>query len=72
MWFGGLRTVFMLTPSKSGSYSGVILHSFQGGNDGAAPRASVVANAKGTLYSTTESGGTGPSGGCGVVFKVAP
>ena len=69
---GPCGTVFMLTPSKSGSYSGTVLHSFQGGNDGAVPRASLAADPKGTLYSTTESGGTGPSGGYGLVFKVAP
>jgi uncharacterized repeat protein (TIGR03803 family) len=48
-----------------------ILYTFQGGTDGAEPYAGLLA-AGGEFYGTTFSGGTGPSGGAGTVFKVSP
>lgn len=76
---GGCGTVFKLTPSASG-FTETVLYSFQGGNDGAYPVATVFADGSGTLYGTTEYGGastsecSSPSGdaGCGTVFKLAP
>jgi uncharacterized repeat protein (TIGR03803 family) len=54
-----------------------VLYRFQGGTDGDAPLAGLVADANGNLYGTTEVGGGnsvcdyfGP--GCGTVFKLAP
>src|ERR1039458_3445322 len=58
-------------PSHAQTYA--VLHDFRGGTDGANPEAGLVMDAKGNLYSTTVSGGTGcsSSGGCGTVFKLA-
>jgi uncharacterized repeat protein (TIGR03803 family) len=44
-----------------------VLYSFTGGNDGAHPVGSVIMDALGNLYGTTEFGG---SGSVGVVFKL--
>jgi hypothetical protein len=62
---GSCGTVFSIAPT--------VLHSFNGGNDGANPEAG-LRNVKGTLYGTTEyGGGTGCGGiGCGTVFSVTP
>jgi len=46
-----------------------VLYSFTGGSDGAYPLASLVTDASGNFYGTTEQGGTS---GLGVVFKLAP
>ncbi|HZP64151.1 MAG TPA: choice-of-anchor tandem repeat GloVer-containing protein [Terriglobales bacterium] len=63
-------TVFKLAPN------GVltILHDFTNGTDGGAPRSGVVLDAAGNLYGSASSGGGDPtcSGGCGVIFKIAP
>jgi uncharacterized repeat protein (TIGR03803 family) len=74
----GCGTVFKLTPSGSG-YTESILYSFQGGNDGIRPVGTLIADAHGALYGTTEYGGgvsacTSGSGnpGCGTVFKLTP
>jgi uncharacterized repeat protein (TIGR03803 family) len=72
---GGCGTVFKLTPAGSG-YTESVLYSFQGGTDGANPKAGLIARA-GALYGTTYSGfatGCGPGGtfGCGTVFKLTP
>ncbi len=71
---GGCGTVFKVVPG------GVqVVYAFQGGSDGAAPEAALVA-IDGTIYGTTSAGGTGDcSGGggthlpgCGTVFKMTP
>jgi uncharacterized repeat protein (TIGR03803 family) len=49
-----------------------VLHSFGSGGDGYSPYASLI-NVKGTLYGTTEYGGTGNCPhGCGTVFTITP
>jgi uncharacterized repeat protein (TIGR03803 family) len=50
-----------------------ILHSFHG-TDGSGPSASLIFDAAGNLYGTTELGGTGlcTGGGCGTVFELSP
>jgi uncharacterized repeat protein (TIGR03803 family) len=68
----GCGTVFKVTLTGVES----VLHSFQGGSDGANPNAGLV-NVGGTLYGTTTQGGDGTGvgcaeGGCGTVFKVTP
>ncbi len=75
----GCGTVFKLTPAGSG-FTETILYSFQGGNDGANPGATLIEDGAGALYGTTQYGGanasgcTSPSGiaGCGTVFKLTP
>jgi uncharacterized repeat protein (TIGR03803 family) len=64
----GCGTVF--TVSTSGAER--VLYSFKGGTDGAHPPAALIA-VNGTLYGTTNSGGTGTNcpSGCGSVFKVS-
>jgi uncharacterized repeat protein (TIGR03803 family) len=66
---GSSGTVFKLTPSGHLT----TLYSFTGLTDGGFPWGGLVLDAKGNLYGTTTSGGGGScSGGCGVIFKVAP
>jgi len=65
----GFGVVFKLDPAGNQT----VLYSFTGGADGAHPTFSLVQDADGNLYGTTESGGIGNglSGpGDGVVFKV--
>jgi uncharacterized repeat protein (TIGR03803 family) len=53
----------------------IVLHSFGPHcDDGCYPMASLIANAKGTLYGTTfyGGGGTACKHGCGTVFKLTP
>ncbi len=64
--------------STGGSWDLRTMHAFVGGaSDGAYPIAGVVVDNKGTVYGTTELGGSGTasacanSSGCGTVFKVA-
>jgi uncharacterized repeat protein (TIGR03803 family) len=65
-------TVFKLTPS--GIFT--LMHSFAGGaTDGQQPNAGLIMDS-GSLYGTTQNGGTGPCfltySGCGLVFKITP
>jgi uncharacterized repeat protein (TIGR03803 family) len=66
----GCGTVFKLTPGVAHPkhYTESVLYAFQGGSDGAAPQAGVIADASGALYGTTQLGGTG----YGTVFKLSP
>ena len=67
----GQGTVFELRHSGS-NWIMMTLYSFQGGNDGAQPRARVIFGPDGALYGTTfNGGGTGCGGkGCGTVFSL--
>jgi uncharacterized repeat protein (TIGR03803 family) len=65
----GCGTVFKL--EKTGKET--VLYSFTGGADGASPVAGLVRDSAGNLYGTAYFGGDPLcSGGCGVVFKIAP
>jgi len=62
-------TVFKMTTAGAKT----VLHSFQGGSDGENPQTGLI-NVGGTLYGTTNIGGTGNCNGqdpgCGTVFKI--
>ncbi|MGO9515975.1 MAG: choice-of-anchor tandem repeat GloVer-containing protein [Candidatus Korobacteraceae bacterium] len=64
----GAGNVFKLTPT-GGGWSYTNLYDFTGGNDGGEPFGSLVLDANGNLYGTTEAGG---ANGDGVVFEIAP
>ena len=59
-----LGVVFKLAPDGALT----VLHSFSAGSDGAVPEAPLLLAAKGNLFGTTTSGGSG----YGTVFKIAP
>ena len=52
-----------------GADNETVLYTFTGGADGASPFADLTGDAKGNLYGTTESGG---SGSAGTVFRLEP
>jgi uncharacterized repeat protein (TIGR03803 family) len=58
-----LGVVFLLTPTGTMK----VLHSFQGGTDGANPYAGVALDSAGSLYGTTYGGG---AANVGVVYKL--
>jgi hypothetical protein len=68
--------VFRLRPpSENGSgWTIDVLYRFGGSPDGAWPTAGLAFDKNGTLYSTTQAGGSGQScqSGCGTVFEVEP
>ena len=69
----GCGVVFKMKRSGS-SWVLTPLYTFLGGSDGANPLARVTIGPDGSLYGTTNSGGTGCdlSGGCGTVFRLRP
>lgn len=66
----GCGTVFRLSPSSSG-WQQTVLHAFSGSPDGARPYASVVEDASGNIFGTTQEGGLS-SVCCGTVFEIKP
>jgi len=69
----GNGTVFQLAPpAKPGrAWKETVLYRFTGLNgDGAFPEGGLVIGNNGTLYGTTENGGSGCA--CGIVFKLTP
>jgi uncharacterized repeat protein (TIGR03803 family) len=64
----GCGTVFKLTPNADGSWTESVLHTFHGG-DGELPRAGLIFDVAGSLYGTTQDGGTHKGG---TVFKLTP
>jgi uncharacterized repeat protein (TIGR03803 family) len=70
----GYGTVFELTPTAGGGWTEQVLHSFDNnGTDGFYPEASLIFDAAGNLYGTTQAGGTSTcDGGCGTVFELRP
>lgn len=48
-----------------------VIYTFLGGTDGGSPYAGLLARATGDFYGTTWTGGSGPSGGYGTVFKMS-
>jgi uncharacterized repeat protein (TIGR03803 family) len=71
----GTGTVFELTPTAGGGWTERVLHNFTNdGKDGQYPFASLIFDAAGNLYSTTNYGGSGACSnvGCGTVFELMP
>jgi uncharacterized repeat protein (TIGR03803 family) len=65
-----LGTVYELSPVKNGTWTGRILHSFQGGaSDGAAPFDGITFDADGNMYGTAAAGGPDNRG---TVFELSP
>jgi uncharacterized repeat protein (TIGR03803 family) len=65
----GYGVVFKVDPTGNET----VLYTFGGGEDGANPESILLFDSQGSLYGTTENGGTGSGGtGCGVVFKLSP
>lgn len=70
--FGGTYsrgTIFQLKPNSDGSWTLHPLHQFTNGKDGGNPLATLVFDAAGNLYGTTNDGGIY---GCGVAFQLKP
>jgi uncharacterized repeat protein (TIGR03803 family) len=71
----GCGTVFEMT-KVGGVWTASVLHSFNGGTDGAEPYAGLTFDASGNFYGTTQYGGSGTcsggAGGCGTVFELSP
>ncbi len=72
LYYIGCGTVFRLAP-KNSSWIFTSLYEFLGGNDGKLPDAGVVLGPDGSLYGTTQEGGSNSCGnGCGTVFNLRP
>ena len=63
--------VFELSPDGNGGYSETILHDFgaPGSGDGSAPYGSLLRDAAGNLYGTTQQGGTNLTG---IIYMLSP
>ena len=68
-------TVFELSPASGSGWMLSTLYTFQGGDDGADPNATLAIYAEGNLYGETSYGGNGKSvycnAGCGTVFELS-
>jgi uncharacterized repeat protein (TIGR03803 family) len=62
-------TVFELKPSGR-SYAQRVLYSFKGRPDGFGPNGGVIVDRTGSLYGTTQNGGSRCGKGCGTVFAL--
>jgi uncharacterized repeat protein (TIGR03803 family) len=71
----GCGVVFKLSKNSSGHWQETILHTFTGGTDGGNPISSLIIDAAGNLYGTTQFGGSTLSKcgtmGCGVAFRIS-
>jgi uncharacterized repeat protein (TIGR03803 family) len=68
----GCGTVFELTHNSNGSWTESVLQAFNWDN-GALPLGSIILDAEGNIYGTTQYGpGLNCGSGCGTVFKLAP
>jgi uncharacterized repeat protein (TIGR03803 family) len=65
-------TVFQLTPLGDGRWTHTILYDFPDFQNGAGPVSTLAFDKAGNLYGTAAGGIETCSGGCGVVYKLAP
>jgi uncharacterized repeat protein (TIGR03803 family) len=65
----GAGVVFKLTPKQNGTWSEDVIYVFAGGSDGIGPAGTLVFDAAGNLYGTTNGGGTARDG---AVFQLTP
>jgi uncharacterized repeat protein (TIGR03803 family) len=79
--YPGCGTVFNLKPPPRACATALcpwkesVLYSFMGDSDGANPTANVIFDQSGTLYGTTQFGGStwqSCTSGCGTIFQLAP
>jgi uncharacterized repeat protein (TIGR03803 family) len=70
----GLAVLLLSGGAPASAAKEQVLYSFQGGSDGAQPYASMIADASGNLYGTTNLGGGGGNcvSGCGTAFELSP
>ena len=66
----GLGSAYELT-LVNGTWSEVLLYSFQGGTDGSGPISNLVFDRAGNVYGTTSEGGA-LGCGCGTIFELTP
>ncbi|HXM60072.1 MAG TPA: choice-of-anchor tandem repeat GloVer-containing protein [Terriglobales bacterium] len=71
VWGGtnNMGTVFELTPKGGGGWTETVLHNFGGAKDGSFPWGTLIFDAAGNLYGTTQTGGTYEYG---TVFEMTP
>ena len=68
-----LGTVFELSPVSGGGWTGKVIHSFGSGMDGFNPTGTLILDASGNIYGSTQYGGAyGAGGNGGVVFELVP
>src|SRR5208282_5336035 len=66
-------TVFEIIRNANGTWTETVLYNFIGSADGGQPYGSLVFDAAGNLYGTTNFGGSANCNlGCGTVFKLTP
>jgi uncharacterized repeat protein (TIGR03803 family) len=66
-------TIFKLAPTHDGHWRHTVLYAFPNPGNGSFPTGGVTIDKAGNLYGATVAGGIGGcSGGCGVVYKLAP
>jgi uncharacterized repeat protein (TIGR03803 family) len=68
----GEGTIFKLTPTAGGRWTHTILYDFPQFQNGAGPVSTLAFDKAGNLYGTAAGGIETCSGGCGVVYKLAP
>jgi uncharacterized repeat protein (TIGR03803 family) len=75
----GCGAIFELSPNGDGTWKESNIYVFLGAPDGSTPRSTLVFDAKGNLYGTTEYGGSSSGrcsgsylSGCGTVFELSP
>jgi uncharacterized repeat protein (TIGR03803 family) len=72
----GCGLVFRLTPNSDGTWTETIIYEFEGGSDGIEPVAGLILDAAGSLYGTTQLGGSDSCNqgfgmvGCGTAFEL--